>query len=114
VITKKETYNIGLDALTAIKQILDILHAGQDCGYAVLNEVFAPGMTAMAAPVQKRGYSAIGVISIAGPVVRLDEKRMHALRPALLTAASELAAAKRSGTVGAATIVVGFRCAESG
>jgi IclR family acetate operon transcriptional repressor len=45
------------------------------------------------APGQKRGYPAIGVISIAGPLVRLDEKRMQSLGSALLAAASELAAA---------------------
>jgi DNA-binding IclR family transcriptional regulator len=33
------------------------------------------------------------VISIAGPLVRLDEKRMESLGPTLLAAALELAAA---------------------
>jgi IclR family acetate operon transcriptional repressor len=91
--------DFGPNAPTTVKQILDILHAGRDRGYAAINEVFAPGMTAMAAPVQKRGYPAIGVISIAGPLVRLDEKRMHALGPALLAAASELAAASSASTL---------------
>ena len=62
-------------------------------GVATINEVFAPGMTAMAAPVQRRGYPAIGVISIAGPLLRLTEKRMETLGPTLVAAASELAAA---------------------
>jgi IclR family acetate operon transcriptional repressor len=47
----------------------------------------------MAAPVQRRGYPAIGVISIAGPAIRLTEKRMSTLGPALVAVASELAAA---------------------
>jgi IclR family acetate operon transcriptional repressor len=93
--------DFGPNAPTPIKQILNILHAGRDRGYAVISEVFAPGMTAMAAPVQKRGYPAIGVISIARPLVRLDEKQMHALGPALLAAATKLVrrvANRRSST----------------
>ena len=51
-------------------------------GYATIDEVFAPGMTAMAAPVMRRS-EAIGVISIAGPRTRLTPSRMQALAPAL-------------------------------
>lgn len=91
--------DFGPNAPTTVKQLLAILQAGRQRGYAVINEVFAPGMTAMAAPVQKRGYPAIGVISIAGPLVRLDEARMHSLGPALLAAASELAAASSASTL---------------
>jgi DNA-binding IclR family transcriptional regulator len=58
-------------------------------GYAMIDEVFAPGMTAMAAPVLHR-REAIGVISIAGPRVRLTQARMQVLAPALLAAAGEL------------------------
>ena len=50
------------------------------------------GMSAMAAPVQRNGQPAIGVISIAGPRVRLTSDRMHSLGPVLLAAARELAA----------------------
>jgi IclR family acetate operon transcriptional repressor len=91
--------DFGPNAPTTVKQLLAILQAGRQRGYAVINEVFAPGMTAMAAPVQKRGYPAIGVISIAGPLVRLDEARMQSLGPALLAAASELAAASSASTL---------------
>jgi DNA-binding IclR family transcriptional regulator len=58
-------------------------------GYAMIDEVFAPGMTAMAVPVLRR-KEAIGVISIAGPRSRLTPERLHALAPALLAAAAEL------------------------
>jgi IclR family acetate operon transcriptional repressor len=85
--------DFGPKAPTTVKEMLAILHAGRARGFSMINEVFAPGMTAMAAPVQKRGYPAIGVISIAGPLVRLDEKRMQSLGSALLAAAAELAAA---------------------
>ena len=55
----------------------------------MIDEVFAPGMSAMAAPVLRR-KDAIGVISIAGPRIRLTSARMHELAPALLAAAAEL------------------------
>ena len=83
----------GPKAPTTIGALLKFVHAARERGYATINEVFAPGMTAMAAPVQRRGYPAIGVISIAGPLVRLTEKRMETLGPTLVAAASELAAA---------------------
>lgn len=83
----------GPNAPTTIQELLAFLHTGRKRGYAMINEVFAPGMTAMAAPVQRRGHPAIGVISIAGPLIRLDENRMEGLAPAVLAAANELAAA---------------------
>lgn len=83
----------GPNAPTTIAQLIDILYAGRQRGYAMINEVFAPGMTAMAAPVQRRPEPAIGVLSIAGPAMRLTEARMRALGPELLAAAEELALA---------------------
>ena len=68
---------------------MGFLHAARVRGYAMIDEVFAPGMAAMAAPVCRR-KEAIGVISIAGPRVRLTAARMHELAPALLAAAAEL------------------------
>ena len=55
----------------------------------MIDEAFAPGMTAMAAPVLRRGQ-AIGVISIAGPRIRLTPQRMFDLAPALMAATAEL------------------------
>ena len=76
--------------------LMEEFRKARQLGYATIDQVFAPGMTAMAAPVQRRNYPAIGVISIAGPAVRLDEKRMKNLGPALLAAAFELAAASNA------------------
>jgi len=69
--------------------ILISLADGPKHGYAMIDEVFAPGMSAMAAPVLRR-HEAIGVISIAGPRTRLSVARMQELAPALLAAAAEL------------------------
>ncbi|CAB3737569.1 Transcriptional repressor IclR [Achromobacter animicus] len=83
----------GPNAPTTIAALTKMLQAGRKRGYAMINEVFAPGMTAMAAPVQRKGEAAIGVLSIAGPAMRLTEARMEALGPDLLAAAQELALA---------------------
>jgi IclR family transcriptional regulator, acetate operon repressor len=79
----------GPNAPTTIKALLGFLHAARVRGYAMIDEVFAPGMTAMAVPVFRR-REVIGVISIAGPRLRLSLERMHSLAPALLAAATEL------------------------
>ena len=47
----------------------------------------------MAAVVQKRDGEVIGVITIAGPLIRLTEKRMMSLGPALLRTAADVGAA---------------------
>ena len=79
----------GPRAPTTIKALQGFLHAARVRGYAMIDEVFAPGMTAMAAPVFRRKET-IGVISVAGPRTRLSLERMHELAPALLAATAEL------------------------
>ena len=74
----------GPKAPTTVKALLGFLHAARVRGYAMIDEVFAPGMAAVAAPVQRAGRPAVGVISIAGPRRRLTMPRMLALVPALL------------------------------
>jgi IclR family acetate operon transcriptional repressor len=83
----------GPNAPTTIAALTKMIHASRKRGYAMINEVFAPGMTAMAAPVRRKESDPIGVLSIAGPAVRLTEARMLALGPDLLAAAEELALA---------------------
>ena len=82
----------GPKAPTTVKALLGFLHAARVRGYAMIDEVFAPGMAAVAAPVQRPGRLAIGVLSIAGPRLRLTSARIQALAPGLLAAADELAA----------------------
>ena len=55
----------------------------------MIDEVFAPGMAALAVPVFRR-HEVIGVTSVAGPRSRLIAGRLQALAPALLAAAAEL------------------------
>lgn len=79
----------GPKAPTTIKALVGFLHAARVRGYALIDEVFAPGMAAIAAPVFCR-QQAIGVISIAGPRTRLSSARARDLVPALLAATAEL------------------------
>ena len=88
----------GPKAPTTIKALLGFLHAARVRGYAQIDEVFAPGMAALAVPVV-RGHQAIAVISIAGPRQRLSVPRMQALAPALLAAAAELGPISRASTL---------------
>lgn len=64
----------------------------------MISEVFAPAMTAMAAPVRAGNGAVIGVITIAGPLVRLTEERMPELGPDLLASAQDLARAGSAST----------------
>jgi IclR family transcriptional regulator, acetate operon repressor len=88
----------GPKAPTTIKALLGFLHAARVRGYAMIDEVFAPGMAALAVPVLRR-KEAIGVISIAGPRARLGNARMHELAPALQAAAAELGPISNASTL---------------
>jgi IclR family transcriptional regulator, acetate operon repressor len=90
--------DFGPKAPTTVKSLLGFLHAARTRGYAMIDEVFAPGMSAMAAPVMRRG-EAIGVISIAGPRIRLTRDRMLELSAALLAAAMELGPVSGASTL---------------
>jgi DNA-binding IclR family transcriptional regulator len=83
----------GPKAPTTFKALKEILDADRARGFSTIVEQYAPGMTAMAAPVQRRGGETVGVMTIAGPLLRLTPARMEALGPALRAAASELGAA---------------------
>jgi IclR family acetate operon transcriptional repressor len=88
---KPEDY--GPRAPTSIKAVMAYVKSARQRGFSMINEVFAPGMTAMAAPVFGTHGVAIGVVTIAGPLVRLTPQRMEALGPLLLRTAEEVARA---------------------
>jgi DNA-binding IclR family transcriptional regulator len=81
----------GPQAPTTFKALLRMLGESRKRGFSLLRDVYAAGMSAMAAPVQRTGEQARGVIVIAGPSIRLTDKRMLEFGPELLRAASELA-----------------------
>jgi IclR family acetate operon transcriptional repressor len=83
----------GPRAVTSIKSLLSYLKATRNRGFSMIVEVFAPGMTAMAAPVRNGTGAVIGVVTIAGPLVRLTEERMLTVAPALLESTEQLSLA---------------------
>src|SRR5580765_8144585 len=80
----------GPNAPTTVEALLGYVHAARKRGYATIVEVFAPAMSAMSAPVISRGV-ALGVVTIAGPLVRLTEERMADLGEPLMATAAEIA-----------------------
>jgi len=82
--------HFGPKAPTTVKALLGYVRAARKRGYSVISEVFAPAMSAMSAPVIARGV-ALGVVTIAGPLVRLTEARMADLGEPLMATAAEIA-----------------------
>lgn len=91
-----EPKRYGPKAPTTFKALMRVLDEDRKRGFSTINEMYAPGMTAMAAPVLRRGQEAIGVITIAGPLQRLTAQRMLDLGKPLMSAASQLALASTS------------------
>lgn len=85
--------HFGPKAPTTIKALLAMLQQSRKRGYSMLRDVYAPGMSSMAAPVQKAGERARGVVIIAGPSMRLTEERMQECGELLREASVELAQA---------------------
>ena len=87
----------GPNAPRTIEALLARLAAARRRGYAWVVESSAPGMSAMAAAVRHPVTGGVvGVVSVAGPSVRLTEARMHELAPRVLAAAAELSDACKS------------------
>ena len=89
----------GPRAPTTVKALLDYLNATRHRGFSIIIEVFAPGMAAMAAAVKGKDGEVIGVVTIAGPLMRLTEERMLALGSSLLRTTQELSAASGASTL---------------
>ena len=79
----------GPNAPTSLKALLGFLHAARVRGYAMIDEVFAARMAAVAVPV-RRGSRCVGVISLAGPRTRLTAAKVHEYSGLLCEAADEL------------------------
>ena len=86
----------GPKAPTTFKALAKILEENRRQGFCMMAEMYAPGMSAMAAPVLKRRGEPVGVITIAGPLQRLTAARMLELGRPLGQAAGELANAATS------------------
>jgi len=91
--------DFGPRAPTTVKALMAFIKTARKRGFSTITEVFAPSMSAMAAPVRSRTGQTIGVVTIAGPLVRLTEARMEALADPLLKCAEEIEAASGASTM---------------
>jgi IclR family transcriptional regulator, acetate operon repressor len=98
--------DFGPNAPTSIKSLLAMLAEHRARGWSQIQDVYAPGMSSMAAPVQRAGERATAIVVVAGPSQRLTAGRMSAHGAELLAAARELAETRdgshllRSATAG--------------
>lgn len=72
---------------------MKLLDGHRKRGYCVIQDMYAAGMSSMAAPVRRSGEPTTGVVVVAGPSMRLTQKAMAEFGPALMDAAAELAVA---------------------
>jgi IclR family acetate operon transcriptional repressor len=86
-----EPANFGPNAPTTVKALLKMLQDHRKRGFSMIRDVYAPGMSSMAAVVKRRGEPATGALIIAGPSSRFSEEQMLLFGPRLLRVADELA-----------------------
>ncbi len=80
----------GPRAPADLTSVLAEVRAARERGFAMTLDMFACGMSSMAAVVGQAGKAPFALLIIAGPMTRLTESRMLSLGPALLETAGEL------------------------
>ncbi len=101
---KPEEY--GPNAPTSPLRLLALLNEARKRGFGMTHDMFAPGLASMAVPVQRNNEIPVGILSIAGPTVRLPQERFQAFLPLLRTAAHEIAVASASSPLFASRRIV--------
>jgi IclR family transcriptional regulator, acetate operon repressor len=82
---------IGPNAPRSLQDVMARVRQARQRGYAWVVDSSAPGLSALAAAVLHPSTGAvIGTLSVAGPSLRLNESRLSAVAPVLLSAAREL------------------------
>lgn len=83
--------DFGPNAPTTIAALVEMLREHRKRGFSLIRDVYAPGMSSMSAPVQRRRGGVTAAVVIAGPSLRFTEERMLACGGDLLATAGELA-----------------------
>jgi len=86
----------GPQAPATLEAVMQHIQETRARGYSVTCDTYTLGLSALSAPVRLAGQAAMGVLTVAGPTVRFNEARMHALAPELISVAGQLAAASSS------------------
>lgn len=80
----------GPNAPASMAAVLKCLRLARKQGYAITVQTYAHGLNAMSTPILAAGRSAVGVLAMSGPSVRLTEDKMRQWVPALMAAAAEI------------------------
>jgi len=81
----------GPNAPRTISEVLTHLRRARKQGYALGQETYTRGISAVAAPIMRQNKGAVGVLTISGPTTRLTSDRLVSLVPDLLAASAEIA-----------------------
>ncbi|HZQ62073.1 MAG TPA: IclR family transcriptional regulator [Casimicrobiaceae bacterium] len=89
----KDADRYGPNVIRSIDALMREVKATARRGYGVAVNEAEPGVTAVAAAIRcGPGEPAVGTVSIAGPSVRMTEKRIRELAPLIVQSATEMAA----------------------
>src|SRR5690606_33527054 len=83
--------DFGPDAPTTFDALLPILQEHRRRGYSITRDIYAPGLTSIAAPVRRRGEPATAMIVVAGPSTRMTDEKLLEFSTYLIATADELA-----------------------
>lgn len=84
----------GPNVPRTVQELLKMLHEARVRGFSVVSEAVHLGIAAVAAPIRHpHSGQVIGVVSVAGPHLRLTDARLEELGPAVVAATNELAGA---------------------
>jgi IclR family transcriptional regulator, acetate operon repressor len=86
-----EPANFGPNAPTTVKALLRMLGEHRKRGFSIIKDVYAPGMSSMAAVIKRKGEPATGALIVAGPTSRFTDEQMVRLGPRIIRLADELA-----------------------
>jgi DNA-binding IclR family transcriptional regulator len=106
--------DFGPKAPTSLQAVMSQVKATRKRGYSITVDTYSLGLSALSAPVRLANQAAIGVLTIAGPTVRLSEARMQSLAPELLSVAGQLAAASSASPFFAKTSAHSSAAANAG
>lgn len=85
------TQEYGPNAPQTVGALLQSIESARTLGYALAIQTFADWMSAIAVPLRHPvSQKVIGVVSVAGPVFRLSEARLHQIAPSLIVAVEEI------------------------
>ncbi|MBO0368053.1 IclR family transcriptional regulator [Pseudomonas shirazensis] len=86
-----QVQNYGPNAPQTVEALLTNIQAAREQGYALAVQTFADWMSAIAVALHHPvTHEVIGVVSVAGPVFRLGEARLHQIAPALIAAVTDI------------------------